>query len=112
MSLPNLCHPLVLEAPEHVSDGAGGSSRVWTALGTLWAEVSVRTGRETAHFGAPVSRVSYKIVVRGAPWGTPERPRPNQRFRDGDRIFTIQAVAERDPEGRYLICFADEEVAV
>lgn len=112
MTLPNLCHALVLEAPEHVSDGAGGFYQGWTVLGTLWADITSGTGREAAATGAPTSRVNCKIVVRGAPWGSPERPLPDQRFRDGTRIFTIRAVSERDPHGRYLTCFADEEVAV
>ncbi len=59
-----------------------------------------------------MSRVAYKIVVRGAPFGDPARPMAEQRFRDGDRIFTIEAVAERDPEGRYLTCFVQEEAVV
>ncbi len=112
MSVPTLSRALVLQEPDRMSDGAGGFSKGWTTLGTLWAEVTARTGRETAQSGAPVSRVSYKIVVRGAPYGAPDRPKPQQRFRDGTRVFSIQAVAERDPEGRYLTCFADEEVVV
>ncbi|MEP5730949.1 MAG: phage head closure protein [Sulfitobacter sp.] len=112
MSVPKLNHPLVLEAPERVSDGSGGFIEGWVVLGTLWAEVTARTGREAGNVGAPVSRVAYKIVVRGAPFGTPERPQPDQRFRHGDRIFAIKAVAERDRECRYLTCFAEEEVVV
>lgn len=112
MTVPVLSRALVLEEPDRVGDGAGGFSEGWITLGTLWAEITARTGRETALSGAPVSRVSYKIVVRGAPYGAPDRPKPQQRFRDGARIYTIQAVAERDPEGRYLTCFADEEVVV
>lgn len=112
MSLPHLNHALTLEAPERISDGAGGYTEVWLALGTLWAEITARTGRETDHGGAPVSRVGYRITVRGAPFGAASRPKPEQRFRDGQRKFTIQAVAERDPEGRYLTCFAEEEVVV
>ncbi len=112
MSVPVLSRALVLEEPMRVSDGAGGFSEGWTALGVLWAEVTARTGRETAMGGAPVSTVAYKIVVRGAPFGATDRPLPEQRFRDGARVFTIQAVAERDPEGRYLTCFADEELVV
>ena len=111
MSVPNLSHALILEAPERVSDGAGGFVEGWIALGTLWAEITARTGRETAGKGAPISRVAYKIVVRGAPFGAPSRPKPEQRFREGARLFRILAVAERDPEGRYLTCFAEEEVA-
>lgn len=112
MSLPRLTQALILEAPERVSDGAGGYAQGWIVIGSLWAEITPRSGREATSGGAPVSRTAYRIVVRGAPFGTPERPQPEQRFRQGTRVFTIQAVVERDPEGRYLTCFAQEEVAV
>jgi head-tail adaptor len=112
MNAPRLSHQLVLEAPQHASDGAGGYALTWVAMGTLWAEITARTGRQTASGGTPVSRMGYKIVVRGAPYGAPQRPEAQQRLRLGDRIFTIQAVAERDPEGRYLTCFSEEEVVV
>ena len=112
MKTPSLNHALILETPEQSSDGAGGHIEGWVPLGTLWAEITARTGREAASAGAPVSRTGFRIVVRGAPYGSPDRPRPQQRFRDGSRIFTIEAVAERDPDGRYLICFAEEELVV
>ncbi len=110
MNAPHLNRQMILEAPQRLSDGSGGYSEGWTVLGTLWAEVTARTGRETALSGAPLSRMSYKIVVRGAPFESTARPRPQQRLREGARVFTIEAVAERDPEGRYLTCFAEEEV--
>lgn len=112
MKPPRLNHPLVLEAPERVDDGAGGFVEGWVERGRLWGEIIARTGRETAHGGAPVSRVGYKIVVRSAPAGAPERPMPEQRFRNGSRIFTIEAVAERDVQCRYLTCFVQEEIVV
>jgi head-tail adaptor len=112
MTVPVLGHALILETPEQVGDGAGGFHQVWAAVGTHWAEITVRSGRETATSGTAISRVTCKIVVRGAPWGSPERPKPQQRFRHGTRVFTIEAVAERDPEGRYLTCFAQEELAI
>ena len=112
MTVPVLNRALLLEAPERVADGAGGFIEGWIVLGTLWAQIEARTGRETAAAGALISRMAWKIVVRGAPFGSPERPRPEQRFRDGDRVYVIQAVAERDPDGRYLTCFADEELVV
>lgn len=110
MTMPHLNRKLVLEAPLRVPDGAGGYTESWEILGELWAEVRSRTGRERAEAGVPVSSVSYMIVVRGAPYGTAARPMPNQRFREGTRLFVIQAVAEQDLQGRYLTCFADEEV--
>lgn len=110
MKVPRLNRHLVLEAPERLSDGAGGFVEGWVPLGMLWGEVTPRTGRETAQIGAPVSRVSFRIVVRGAVVGAPDRPMPEHRFRDGTRVFAIEAVTEHDSEGRYLVCFADEEV--
>ncbi|MGB4908701.1 MAG: head-tail adaptor protein, partial [Tabrizicola sp.] len=52
----------------------------------------------------------YRITVRGTPTGSPSRPKAGQRFREGTRLFLIQAVTERDQFGRYLTCFAREEV--
>jgi len=92
------------------SDGAGGFSETWTALGVIWGEVSAGAGRKSSQGSAPLSAVSWKITVRNAPIDHPERPIPEQRLRDGNRIFNIHAVAERDLEGRYLTCFANEEV--
>ncbi|MBO9444701.1 phage head closure protein [Ruegeria sp. R14_0] len=111
MKAPRLNRKLVLEAPVRVADGSGGFTETWTALGTLWAEVTARSGAERKVAGIPVSRVGYRIVVRGAPQGSGLRPSPDQRFTEGARRFVIRAVAERDPRGQYLTCFADEEVA-
>ena len=112
MKTPHLNRKLVLEAPMRVADGAGGYTESWAAQGTLWAEMTVRgTGAERQVAGASISRASYRIVVRGAPEGSWMRPAPDQRFREGGRLFIIRAVAERDPGGQYLTCFADEEVA-
>ncbi len=109
-SAPLMNRRLTLEAPVRVPDGAGGYTENWVVLGEHWAEVRARTGRERAEVGVPVSAVSYNIVVRAAPYGAASRPLPEQRFREDTRLFVIQAVAERDPEGRFLTCFADEEV--
>lgn len=106
-----LNRPLNLEAPQRVADGAGGFDENWVVVGQLWAEVTARTGRETIGGGAQLSNTSYRIVVRSAPYGAPSRPAPEQRFRDGNRIFRIEAVADRDPAGRFLTCFCEEEVA-
>lgn len=110
MSVPRLNRRLTLESPERASDGAGGFIQSWTSLGTVWAEVTARTGRETQVAGAALSTVAYRILVRAAPLGHPERPIPEQRFRDGARVFHIRSVAEADPMGRYLLCMSDEEV--
>lgn len=110
MSVPQLNRKLILEAPIRQPDGAGGFTVVWTALGTLWAEVTPRSGTERAGIAAPLSRARYRIVIRGAAPGLPRRPAPEQRFREGARLFHILAVTEADKAARYLACDAQEEI--
>ena len=111
MTAPRLNRPLHLEAPQTVSDGAGGHSISWVELGVLWAALEALTGREAAGRGTALSLQRYRITVRAAAVGALSRPRPDQRFREGTRLFKIDAVAERDASGRYLTCFATEELA-
>lgn len=111
MTVPvRLNRALQLEEPSATPDGSGGFSESWTVLGTLWGEVRARSGREQSGIGRARSVVPYIITVRAAPEGAPERPRAGQRFRDGSRLFRILAVADDDPSGRFLSCFAEEEV--
>lgn len=107
---PNLSRALVLETPVTTPDGAGGFTTTWEALGTLWAEIRAGSGRERFAALGPSGEVSLRILVRAAPHGADRRPRPEQRFREGARIFRILAVAEADVQGRYLICTAQEEL--
>ncbi|GAB4283452.1 MAG: head-tail adaptor protein [Roseovarius sp.] len=102
---------LVLETAQRVPDGAGGFVEGWVALGELWADIRPRTGRLHAGEAGALSTTGYRIVVRAAPHGAPSRPQPGQRLRQGARVFAITAVAEADGQGRYLTCFAEEEVA-
>lgn len=103
---------LRLEAPQRVSDGAGGFSETWVELGKLWAEVRAMSGRELSQSGVLLSAQRYQIRLRAAPEGSSGRPRAEQRFRDGSRLFRITAVAEDDSDGRILICRATEETAI
>ncbi len=108
--VPVLNRKLTLERPDRVPDGAGGFSETWQVLGILWAEIRPGSGREREGEFLTVSRVPYRITVRAAPAGAPSRPRPEQRFREGTRLFRILAVSENDTRGHYLTCFAEEEV--
>ena len=110
MSAPKLRRSLLLEQVQAVPDGLGGQVESWVGLGRLWAEVVAGSARDDDGEETVLSSVGYRITVRGAPVDAPSRPRADQRFRDGSRLYRIVAVAERDPEGRYLVCHAREEV--
>lgn len=102
--------PMILEEAVTTPDGAGGFTTLWTALGTLWAEVRAGSGSERRGTIAPEGRMLFRIYMRAAPQDSPQRPRPDQRLREGTRLFKILAVSEADPQGSYLICHAREEV--
>ncbi|MEH6646194.1 MAG: head-tail adaptor protein [Sulfitobacter sp.] len=99
MSAPRLNRALVLETPAELRDGAGGYVQGWVPVGTLWAEVTPRSGRETAQSGAPISRMAYRIIVRGAAVGSPERPTAQQRFRQEERILPSKQWPSMTPRG-------------
>lgn len=110
-SAVQLSRKLVLEEAARVSDGAGGFSETWSAIGTLWADVAAGSGREKPIDLLTISQVPYKIIVRGAPDGAPSRPKSDQRFREGLRVFRILAVADYDNRGQYLMCHCREEIS-
>lgn len=108
MSDPVLSRKLVLEARQDTPDGMGGHAIGWVALGALWAEVTAARGREGKIAGRDISIVTWRVKVRASAQGAPSRPRPEQRFREGGRIFDILAVAEADVTGRFLECWVEE----
>ena len=113
MNAPRLAVPLVIESPLREADGMGGYRLVWQDTGRIWAEMRSGAGGERlAEVGAQ-SVVNWRITVRAALAGDPRRPRPEQRLRMGEdpqaRRFRIEAVAEDDARGRWLVCVAKEE---
>lgn len=110
MKIPKLNRKLVLEAPDRVADGAGGFVETWVPLGTHWAAIAAGSAREKAGDFVTVSTTALKITVRAAPHGAPSRPKADQRFVEGSRIYRVQAVKEAYDSGQYLICIAEEEV--
>lgn len=112
MRVPQLNRALVLEAVERTPDGAGGFTDEWRVLGSLWTQILPGRGRVARDGLASISRIAVRVVVRASPVGAATRPAAGQRFRDADRVYVINAVTEHDPQGRYLTCFADEEIAI
>lgn len=100
---------LVLEERSGIADGAGGYSGGWVALGTHWAEVGRRSGRQERGEVGARSRVTYIVRLRAVAPGQPSRPRPGQRFRDGDRLFLIRSVGDARSGEAMLECVTDEE---
>ena len=111
MKKPKLNRRLQLLVPYRTRDDAGGHVTNWQVEGVLWAEIAARSGNDAEVGELNVSKANYRITVRSAPKDAPSRPKAGQRFREGTREFDIVAVSDRDPEMRFLTCFANEEVA-
>lgn len=112
MSRVKLNQRLSLETRVQVPDGAGGFDESWLVLGSLWADIRARSGRDAVGVAGVSTVAMYRIVVRASPIGSESRPQAGQRLVSGVRNFTIEAVTEYGTDGRYLQCFAREEVVV
>lgn len=105
----SLTRRLSLEAPDRVSDGAGGYSENWDLLGYVWGQIeTIGAGIEGTPEGM-ASNVRIRITLRSAPVGSSRRPKPDQRLRDGSRVFEIDAVTEAE-HPLYLWVWASEAV--
>lgn len=102
--------PMVLEQAQVLPDGAGGHALDWAALGTLWCELRPGAGRERRGEIAPEGQMLFRAYLRAVPQASVQRPRPDQRLREGARLFRILSVGEADAAGAWLVCHLREEV--
>lgn len=103
-----LRHRLTLEALASGPDAAGGWIESWTPIAAHFAAIRPASGAEVRSGSQQAQRVTHRILVRAAPESGAVRPRADQRFRAGARIFDIKAVFERDGRGRLLTCLCEE----
>jgi SPP1 family predicted phage head-tail adaptor len=82
---------LVLEAPVETADGSGGVTRSYDAVATLWASVAPKAARDSVEADALAASVTHAIQIRYSPDIT-----LRHRFRDGDVIYRIVALRDRD----------------
>jgi SPP1 family predicted phage head-tail adaptor len=92
---------LVLEALVETADGAGGITRSYETVMTLWASVMPRAASDNVAADALGASVSHRIVVRYRDDLT-----LRHRFRDGARVFHLVAIRDRDR--RFLDIDAEE----
>jgi SPP1 family predicted phage head-tail adaptor len=87
---------LALEAPMETPDGAGGVTRSYEAVATVWAQVTPVAARADVAADSLVALVTHRIVIRAGQSLTTQH-----RLREGARIFRI--VAYRDSGGRRFL---------
>jgi SPP1 family predicted phage head-tail adaptor len=106
MSNPgSLNRRLTLEVPVESADGAGGVVRGFEAIATLWAEVTPVSAARVVEAERAGARVTHRIGIRFADDIT-----TRHRFRDGERVFRIVSLRDRDGRKRFLQIEAEEIV--
>ena len=80
---------LLLEAPSESDDGAGGVTRLYDVVTTLWAQVLPQAARADVTADRLGSVLGYRIVIRRRADIT-----TRHRFQDGTRIYRIIAARE------------------
>ena len=95
---------LTLQAPVEIADGAGGVTRSFADVTTLWASVEPVSARyDTVAAGAGAT-ITHRITIRR---GGPEVTTLH-RFAEGARVYQVVAVREADAERRFVVIQAEE----
>jgi SPP1 family predicted phage head-tail adaptor len=97
---------ITLEAPVESADGAGGVTRSFSAVATLWAEVTPVSAARAIEAERAGARVTHRIGIRFSSDITTKH-----RFRDGARVFRIVSLRDREGRGRFLVIEAEEIVS-
>ena len=106
MSNPgSLNRRLTLEAPVESADGAGGVVREFETVATLWAEVMPVSAARAIEAERAGARITHRIGMRFTDDIT-----TRHRFRDGERVFRIVSLRDRDGRKRFLAIEAEETV--
>lgn len=105
----NMNRRFALEESFQAEDGAGGFIHQWIELGRHWVSIKMISGAERAFAGGDLAATKFRVYLRAAPVGSRMRPMPNQRFREGEQVFHIEAVADYGFGGKYLECRVRQE---
>src|SRR4029077_20283159 len=92
---------LVLEAPAESADGAGGVTRSYAAVMTLWASVKPVSAGGAVIADAPGATVTHRIVIRRRGAVT-----TRHRFVEGATVYRIVTLRE-DATRRFLVIGAE-----
>lgn len=106
MSVPigALRRRLEIEVAVDTADGAGGATRSWAPLGTVFGQIVPRRRRETVDDGRQVGVVTHLITIR---WRGDVSG--GARFSSDGTTYRVLAVEDADPYRRFLDCWCEEE---
>lgn len=105
-SIGAMRHRLVLEAPVETADLAGGVSRSWAAMATLWAAIEPEEEVAGLNGDAPTGFARHRVTIRWRPGIT-----AGHRLTRGARIFAIRSAVDPDERRSRLVLRVEEFAA-
>lgn len=107
MSASRLRARVILQQPVHTPDGAGGVTRSWENVATLWAEIQPLRGQEVQEAGRLQGSTTHKVTIRYRSGVTAA-----QRFLyESTRVFNIRSVMNLAERDEFLELLVEEGVA-
>jgi SPP1 family predicted phage head-tail adaptor len=103
-AIGELRHRLVIEAPAETPDGAGGVTRTFSTIATVWAAIEPVSADGRLIADREMAALGHRIVLRRRDDLT-----LNHRFRLGARVFAIRVLSDPDERGEFLQCLVGEE---
>ncbi len=94
---------LVLEGPVETPDRAGGVTRSWTPLASVWGDVATLNAQQRLEADQIGQTVTHRLTLR---WRAGLSTK--QRLRRGSQIFLIRGVQDPDDRRRRLVCNCEE----
>jgi SPP1 family predicted phage head-tail adaptor len=102
MSPGDLDRRLTLEQSVESADGAGGVTRAYAAVTTLWAKVEPVSARNATVADAPGATITHRITIRARSDVT-----TRHRFAEGTRFYRV-VTARDDGSRRFLVIGAEQ----
>jgi len=103
LSVGNLRARLVLEGPVETPDAAGGVTRTWATLASVWCDVATLNAQQRFEAEQIGQTVTHRLTLR---WRAGLSTK--QRLRRGTQIFLIRGVQDPDDKRRRLVCTCEE----
>ncbi len=97
---------VTIERPVRVSDGTGGESVSWAALGTVWAEVASLAGSEVTQAERDEARGRYTVTMRHR-----DDVIADMRLVWRGKVLNIRGLRDPDGRRRWLAVSAEGGVA-
>jgi SPP1 family predicted phage head-tail adaptor len=94
---------LRLEAPLDADDGAGGTTRTWQTVATVWGRIVPIGAGERVAADRLEAHADHRVTIR---WRADVTAR--MRFVAGTRVLEIRGLSDIDERHRHLDCLCEE----